>query len=412
MPTSVTPTARLAEPLHFPISGRIAKNRLMLAAMSEAICSYADDLSQRGIPGPDYIELYRIRGQGGWGQILTGNLQVDPAHLETQGNSVIPVDAPFSGPRFEAFSATAKAAKENGSLLVAQISHPGRQVRTDVNPNPISASAVQLINPAMGEFGVPRAATQEDIDGIIEAFAHAAEYLEKAGFDGVELHGAHGYLLAQFFSQTTNKRTDKYGGSITNRARLAVEVASAIHKRTSSSFIVGIKLNSVEFQAGGVSPEEAAELVQALEQGGFDYFELSGGTYENMKFAHTRESTRKREAFFIEFAETITSACPDRKAKMYITGGFQTAAGMASALDVVDGVGMARAGAADPAIAAKIVSGEAKGVHESAVTADDGLASLIVARTQIIQTSKGEPLLDSSKPENVKAILEMISARA
>ena len=142
-------------------------------------------------------------------------------------------------------------------------------------------------------FAQPHAASVGEIANIVEGFVHAADFLEKAGFDGVELHGAHGYLLAQFLSQTTNKRTDKYGGSLENRARIILEIGDGIRRRTQSGFILGIKMNSVEFQQGGFQPEEAKELAAMLEQHEFDFVELSGGTYENLKFKHERESTKR-----------------------------------------------------------------------------------------------------------------------
>ena len=124
----------------------------------------------------------------------------------------------------------------------------------------------------------------QEIEDVIEGFAHAAEYLEKAGYDGIQLHCAHGYLLAQFISQTTNKRTDKYGGSLANRARVLIDIANAIRKRTNPDFILSIKLNSVEFQEDGIQPEEARELCAILEQNRFDFVELSGGTYQQLAF--------------------------------------------------------------------------------------------------------------------------------
>jgi 2,4-dienoyl-CoA reductase-like NADH-dependent reductase (Old Yellow Enzyme family) len=169
--------------------------------------------------------------------------------------------------------------------MVGQVSHPGRQVEARIQKNPVSASDVHLDKEVMGlKFAKPRAATSEDIARFIEGWAHAAEYLEKAGYDGIELHGAHGYLLAQFLSPSTNLRTDKYGGSLENRARLIVEIAQEIRRRTSPSFILGIKMNSVEFQEKGFQPEEAKELCSILEANKFDFIELSGGTYEALGF--------------------------------------------------------------------------------------------------------------------------------
>ena len=142
-------------------------------------------------------------------------------------------------------------------------------------------------------FAKPHAASEEEIANIKEGFVHAAEYLEKAGYDGIEFHGAHGYLLAQFLSDTTNKRTDRYGGSLENRARIILEIADEVRKRTKPDFIVGIKINSVEFQEGGFKPEEAKQLAAMLEEYKLDFVELSGGTYEKLSFGHQRESTKR-----------------------------------------------------------------------------------------------------------------------
>lgn len=147
------------------------------------------------------------------------------------------------------------------------------------------------------QFAKPHAATQDEINKIVDSFAHAAEYLEKAGYDGIQLHGAHGYLLAQFLSPTTNKRTDKYGGSIANRVRIILEIAAECRKRVKPDFILGIKINSVEFQDQGFSPEDAGRLCQSLQEAQFDYVELSGGTYESLAFVHKRESSKKTRIF-------------------------------------------------------------------------------------------------------------------
>jgi 2,4-dienoyl-CoA reductase-like NADH-dependent reductase (Old Yellow Enzyme family) len=173
---------------------------------------------------------------------------IHPEHLEAAGNPIIPKDAPFEGPRFEAFKKLATEGKKRGSLITGQLSHPGRQTPGDLQPNPVSASDVQLENNPMGKFGKPTTLTQDGIKDIVDSFAHAAEYLHKAGYDGAQLHGAHGYLLSQFLSPTTNQREDKYGGSLENRSRIIFEIAKAVQDRTSKTFSLSIKLNSVEFQ--------------------------------------------------------------------------------------------------------------------------------------------------------------------
>ncbi|KAK9414482.1 putative NADH:flavin oxidoreductase/NADH oxidase N-terminal domain-containing protein [Seiridium unicorne] len=396
----------LGAPLEFPVSKRSAINRFLNAAMSEKLATYDEtDTSARGIPGKALENLYRKWGEGQWGQILTGNIQVDPAHLEGTGNTVIPVDAPFEGERFEGFKAMATAGKAHGSLMVGQVSHPGRQVPESIQKYPISASDVQLVTDKMGgsSYGKPRAATKEDIEGVIKAFTHAAVYMEKAGFDGIQLHGAHGYLLAQFLSPSTNQRTDSYGGSLENRMRIVLEIAASIRASVSERFILGIKINSVEFQEKGFSPDEAVLLCQALEKAGFDYAETSGGTYESMSFTHRKESTRKREAYFIEFADTIHKAV--KTLKIYTTGGFKTVEGMVTALQSVDGVGIGRSAAQDADLPVQILTGKATGVAKFGIDEDNMFIRLLGASRQIKQLSENEKPEDLNDPEVVKKIL-------
>lgn len=274
--------------------------------------------------------------------ILTGNVMIEYDHLEAPGNPIIPAEAPFSGERFEKFREMAAEGKKGGSLMVAQVSHPGRQVGDQVQKKPISASDVQLEGEVMGmTFAKPKPMDEGDFKRVIDGFAHAAEYLYKAGYDGIQLHGAHGYLLAQFLSPTTNKRTDQYGGSIENRARLIVEIASAIRQRVPDrAFMLGIKVNSVEFQQDGFTVDDCRSLCRQLEAHEFDFVELSGGTYQRLAFEHARESSEKREAFFLEFADSIVGELT--KTRTYVTGGLRTAGAMVEALKTVDGVGLGR----------------------------------------------------------------------
>ena len=251
------------------------------------------------------------------------------------------------------------------------------------------------------EFAKPHPATQEEIGRIVEGFAHAAEYCEKSGYDGVELHGAHGYLLAQFLSETTNHRTDQYGGSLENRARLIIEIAQEIRKRTKPDFIIGIKLNSVEFQAKGFQPEEAKLLCQMLEQNKFDFVELSGGTYESLAFEHKRESTKKREAFFLDFADQITPHIT--KTKAYVTGGFKTAGAMINALQSVDGVGLARPVCQEPHLPLDILQGKALGAIKQKIDIDNFGLTNVAAGSQIKQIGRDQEPIDLSIETEVEA---------
>ena len=369
--------APLGEPLHFEFSGRDAPNRFLKAAMTERLSSWdPKTLPARGIPSPNLINVYKRWGEGGYGHILTGNVMIDLEQLEAAGNPIIPEDAPFSGERFEAFKKLGAEAKAKGCLIVGQLSHPGRQTPESLQPHPISASDIQLEGDKMGmTFAKPRPMTKEDIKHVIHQFAHAAEFLYKAGYDGVQLHGAHGYLLAQYLSPNTNRRTDEYGGSLENRSRIILEIAQEIRKRVPKSFIVGIKINSVEFEQKGFDTEECKQLCASLEQNEFDFVELSGGTYQELAFAHKKESTKKREAFFLEFADIIVPAL--NKTKVYVTGGLRSVQAMVDALKTVDGVGLARPACQEFHLPNDILAGKVKsGIQQDFDEQNFGLTNI------------------------------------
>lgn len=209
-------------------------------------------------------------------------------------------------------------------------------------------------------FAKPRPATQDDINGIIEGFAHTAEYMEKAGGDGIQVHAAHGYLLAQFLSPDTNKRTDSYGGPIENRARIITEIAKAVRARTGPNFVMGIKLNSTEFQDKDFQAEEAKKLCKVLEDATFDFVEISGGSYEDLGFLHNkRDSTKRREAYFLEFAEMMAPNLT--KTKSYLVGGLRTVGAMVQCLNVVDAVALGRPLCQEPRLCGEILAGRVKG---------------------------------------------------
>ncbi|KAL8917868.1 MAG: hypothetical protein Q9208_007690 [Pyrenodesmia sp. 3 TL-2023] len=391
----------LGKPLEFPFSGKVAPNRFLKAAMTERISSWGPkNFEARGIPSKNLINVYRRWGEGQLGTILTGNLMMEYDQLEAAGNAIIPRTAPFSGERFEAFKELAAASKAHGSLIVGQVSHPGRQCESRIQPDPVSASDIQLEGQVMGmSFNKPHPASPEEIQRIIEGFVHSAEYLHRAGYDGIELHGAHGYLLSQFLSPTTNRRTDSYGGSLANRARLIMEIAQGIRSNPNipPSFILGIKINSVEFQDKGFDPEECKQLCATLEAHKFDFVELSGGTYESLAFAHKRESTKKREAFFLDFAETIVPALS--KTKTYITGGFKTVGAMVTALNTVDGVGLARPVCQEPRLCADILSGKVKGAIKQRLDENNFGLTNVAAGTQMRMIGRDQEPIDLSQDE-------------
>ncbi|KAE8155682.1 FMN-linked oxidoreductase [Aspergillus tamarii] len=258
------------------------------------------DIGSRGIPSVALVNLYKQWGKDNIGVIITGNIMIDGDHLVSAGDAVIPRDAPFSGLRFDRFSGMAREAKRHGSLVIAQLCHPGRQTPIYLQPFPIGASDLPVKGGDFGrDFGRPRQATTEDIVRIIQGFVHAAAYAERAGFDGIQLQAAHGHLLSQFLSSRTNHRKDRYGGNIQNRIRLISEIQERISERVAEDFIVGIKINTVEYQTAAFNPEEADFLRLELQRKRFDFVELSGGTYEDWTMGGSAASSQPGEAVSI-----------------------------------------------------------------------------------------------------------------
>ncbi|KAL9129239.1 MAG: hypothetical protein Q9217_002251 [Psora testacea] len=396
----------LGKPLRFEFSGKTAPNRFLKAAMTERLSSWdPKDLSARGIPSKNMINLYKRWGEGQLGILVTGNIFIEFDQLEAAGNAIIPCTEEPKGERFEAFKELAAQGKAHGSLVVGQVNHPGRQVMDRIQKNPVSASDVQLEGNIMGmTFAKPHPATPDEIQRIIECFAHAAEYMHKAGYDGIELHAAHGYLLAQFLATGTNHRTDKYGGSLENRSRIIIEIGQEIRKRVPSDFMLGIKINSVEFQKGGFETEECKALCASLEANSFDFVELSGGTYEELAFEHKRESTRKREAFFLEFAQTIVPAL--KKTKTYITGGFKTVGAIVKALDTIDGVGLARPFCQEPRLCVDILNGCVKGAIKQRLDENNTLLTIVAAGSQMRMIGKDQEPVDLSQEKYEQAFMK------
>lgn len=407
-PSDDVDVSPLGAPMQFEFSGRQSSNRFLKASLSERMASWsATDLSARGIPSQKLINLYRRWGEGQFGLILTANIMIAYDQLEAPGNMIIDLENPYSGERFEAFKELATEAKKHGSLIVGQVSHPGRQTFERLQPNPISASDVQLVMPKFGQFGKPHPASEDEIQEVIRRFVHVAVYLQKAGYDGIELHSAHGYLLAQFLSQTTNKRTDKYGGSLANRARIIVEIAEAIRQALPDpGFIIGIKINSVEFQEHGFTPEESKELCEILDQTKFDFVELSGGTYQSGAFQHKRESSEKRESFFLEFADLIAPAL--KRTRSYVTGGFCTASGMVRALDTVDGVGLGRSITQEPRLPRDLLAGTVKGAIQQKIDPQDFFKTSPAAGVHMLQIAQDEEPIDLSDDKNMEIFLKSL----
>ena len=278
-------------------NGQTIKNRIVKAAMEEGM---ADGQQQ---PDENLFNLYKAWSTGGVGAIITGNVMIDKLAMTGPGGVVLEASTDITP-----FKTWAENAKQNSTKVWMQINHPGRQVYANMQGKVLAPSEIPL---NMGKhsklFGMPKAMTEEEIQDVIERFASTAIQAEKAGFDGVQIHGAHGYLIAQFLSPLSNIRTDKWGGTIENRARLLLEVVKKIQSVVTSDFAISVKLNSADFQRGGFDINDAEQVVSMLSEQNIDFVELSGGSYESpvMQGKTADGRTLEREAYFLEFAKTI-----------------------------------------------------------------------------------------------------------
>lgn len=195
-----------------------------------------------------------------------------------------------------------------------------------------------LEGPNAFAFNKPRALTVAEIQIIIQRFANAAAIVKKAGFGGVEIHAAHGYLLSQFLSPISNIRTDQYGGSLENRMRIIVEVYQAMRAKVGKDFPIALKINSSDFRSGGFSEEDSIEVIHKMAKMGVDLIEISGGNYENTMV----QGSNKNGALFVEYAAKAKKGIDT---PVIVTGGFRTLAGMEQAVlnQETDMVGLARA---------------------------------------------------------------------
>ncbi|GAA5980561.1 hypothetical protein JCM11641_006681 [Rhodosporidiobolus odoratus] len=383
--------------------GLTLRNKLVKAAMEEMLGGMA------GLPSELDVALYEVWAEGGWGMVITGNVQVSPSHLGSPFDNSVPTAFPPPPEPAAAFSRWADAARTPPSsfhaqhlaespartINITQLNHPGRQSmrffcgRSPTSPA-LSASSIPMsagrgtLGHWLGRalWGTPKEMSLEEIEEVVQAFVRGAKLAKATGWDGVELHASHGYLLAQFMSPKTNLRTDEYGGTGRKRLRLVFRIISAIRAEmpTEDGFCVGIKLNSSDYVKGGLTEQDALDNIMWLAQhGGVDFIEISGGSYENPEFMSTssadqrckRPSSAAREAFFDTFSQRARwllstlppSTLPSPAPLILLTGGFRTRLGMTRALrsptkspPTADLVGLARPAAVDPLLPRRLLS--------------------------------------------------------
>lgn len=317
--------------------GLVLPNRICKSAITESLAG-ADFL-----PNQDHKQLYGEWGQSGAGLLITGNVMIDNNHLERPGNIVF-CDS-LKDQFVDSWRKIVDEGSKNGARMFMQISHPGRQCPTYIQPRPVAPSSCRL--DFLGNYGVPRSLSEDEILNYIERFAEVALLAQKAGFAGVQLHGAHGYLISSFLSSLTNLRQDRWGGSLENRNRFLLMIVRAIRERVGAQFGLSVKLNVRDFKKGGISIEESTALMTQLGVEGVDFIELSGGNFEQpMLLGKYYEETADVPApaeteYFAKDAEQIRNTV---KISLMLTGGIRNFSSARRLLEgnVCDLLGFAR----------------------------------------------------------------------
>ncbi|MBT0586594.1 NADH:flavin oxidoreductase/NADH oxidase family protein [Alteromonas oceanisediminis] len=368
-------------PITLP-SGLTIKNRFVKAAMEENLANAQQQ------PDSALFNLYEAWAKGGVGLILTGNVMVDEYAMTGPGGVAL-----IEQSELTPFRRLAETVHYNGGKIVMQINHPGRQVFKSMGGKVLSPSNVALnMGKHSGLFAQPTTMTDAQISDVIKRFTTTAQRAQQAGFDGVQIHAAHGYLLSQFLSPLTNKRDDKWGGSIENRARLLCDIVGEINRACGQGFSVSVKLNSADFQRGGFDIDDAQVVVSQLSELAVDFVELSGGSYEApaMQGRSADDRTLAREAYFLTFAQAIAA---NTSLPIMTTGGISR---LVTAKQVIDGgidlVGMASALAYQPDLVAKWQRGEAPDCALPTVQWKDkaltGLATMALIKRQLRRLSQ------------------------
>ncbi|KAG5757371.1 hypothetical protein H9Q70_000021 [Fusarium xylarioides] len=341
--------------------GLVLKNRLVKSAISEK-------LAIDNLPVPSHLRMYRTWADGGWAALITGNITVDDAYLGTIGD--VALSETNMAMALEKWSAWAQVAQGHNCHMIAQLSHPGRQspigagkkrffakniapsaIPLNLGDNLIACCASAVV------FGTPRAMTQNDIDQVIAAFASAAKMAFRAGFQGVEIHAGHGFLLSQFLSSSSNKRQDQFGGSPKKRCEIVLRVIRAIRDQVPATFCVGVKLNTADVR-DTKEYDAMIRQISLIKDEKIDYINLSGGSFEDPKvglpfvmgdqgiiyfmqpqmfFASQSISPTAtlgcatQDPFFLQASHDISSKFSDLI--LILTGGFRSRAAVHSALE-------------------------------------------------------------------------------
>lgn len=274
------------------------KNRLVVSAMVTNYCN------PDGTPTEKYLAYHEHKARGGWGLIITEDYAIAP---KAGGFTRLP--GLWEGSQIQPHQELTRRVHQAGGKIVVQIYHAGRETSSAITgERPVGPSPIR--EPSMPE--TPRELTVEEIHQLVEQFGDCARRAQQAGFDGVEVHGAHGYLVGAFASPFANKRCDEYGGTIQNRARFAVEIIRNIKQKCGADFPVLYRMSAVEYVPGGLEIEEAKVLARMVEEAGADCIHCSQGVYTSTKVleigSHTVAAEREGQAITLEDVDFVVIA--------------------------------------------------------------------------------------------------------
>ncbi len=288
------------------INGIEIKNRFVRSATYEAMADLDGRTTDR------LLEYMAQLTQGKVGLIITGH-----AYVTREGQAGPCQLGIYSDEMIDSLKQVASTVHKNGGVVAVQLAHAGKNaigkdLHASLAPTDVFKKEVKKAS----------AMTLDDINKTIKAFGDAADRAVKAGFDAVEIHAAHGYLLSQFLSPYYNKRDDDYGGSLENRARLLVQVYEEIRERVGTSFPIMVKINSEDFLENGMSVDEMITVCQMLEHRGMDAIEMSGGTFESGKYLPSRAGTSKSEEREVYYREAARAFKKEIDIPLILVGGF------------------------------------------------------------------------------------------
>ena len=333
----------LFTPITLP-NGTTIKNRFFKSAMSEGMGT------REFQPKKNIATLYKRWAEGGTGLIITGNIMVDPKGTAEPGNIVFDKNS-----NMEILKNWANQGQQHGAKVMVQLNHPGKQAPKTVSKQTVAPSAVPLGNGLNKLFSTPRALTTSEVEELVQKFVTSAKVAKEAGFSGVQIHAAHGYLISQFLSPHDNRRTDKYGGSLENRMRFLKEIYLGMREELGKDFTIGIKINSTDFKEDGLTEEDSLKTIIELANLGLDFVEISGGTYERpAMMGATSKSTN--QVFFAEYSKKLKQKI---EIPVVVTGGIRSINAMNTLLNdnTTDFIGIARPLTIDPNIPNKIKQG-------------------------------------------------------